>query len=195
MATVYAIGTNQNGWSKGAAGNIPVTPGFTPEGDWCFVAPIPSAATGRNQIASLAEANSFQMTFFAQAVGSGDSPSGKKARARVWMFNSIGTTASPQPALGTFLCEVEVTFGTKYFTGSFWGTGVQVYFPVTIEVVRDATITPPGARFAGAVDSSLNAMASMLFDSMGASAIVIEMQNTNLGGGSTWIAGPITRQI
>lgn len=86
MATVYAIGTNQNGWSKGSPGNVST---LTGEGVWSFVAPIPSAATGRNQIASLAEANSFQVTFFAQASGSGDSPSGKKARARLWMFNSV----------------------------------------------------------------------------------------------------------
>lgn len=180
MADPVTIVTNQNGWTKASGGSLTLAG----KGDYNYLATgLPSATAGRTVLTSLAEANNLMLTAF----GAG---SAARAKMRIWAFNNIGNTASPQPVLGMFLADLEFTFGTTPYSGGVFGS--TSYLPHTIEILDDSTNSPPGIRIVGATAPGEEALAALIFDSMGFSAFVIECENDGTPAAN---AGPIYRPI
>lgn len=168
MADVTAIGTNQTPWnfeelapaattlaSRGDLAHVTAEPAAT----GMFVLPLPTGADVTNAIA---------LAFYSDGAASAE------ATVRVWGLSKI-TGGGTNERLGDWLADLAITLGTNApLSGGVFSTPAKRAVH-DIAVDEDRTNNPPGIRLVGDVT---NALAAMIFDTMGFSEIVVQFQQS-----------------
>jgi hypothetical protein len=187
MATVYAIGTNQTLWSYLA----PLTYSGVLHDNSAYAHRVnavnwPSdTGSGVYVVGSLAEANNFALTFF----GAGEDDDA--AEVKIWGISQTTFAVSTSEYIGHYLATLKVYLGSATATGGSFGTGT-VQFVDRIDVVDDATNSPPGLRIIG--DAS-GGRAIVLHDSLGFKAYAIQLRRTADTAGWADSIGVLTRVV
>jgi hypothetical protein len=176
MATI-SIGTSQNDWTRESG--TTATSAFSDPGAYAYNNPIPSTNTGvgRYVIAlpdvgsmgnPLSDCTFMAFFYFITVVNP------IFVKARFWGLSPFDSTK----ALGTYLGECTGTQG-----GTAGPAGANSLFCQAITIVSDKTLTPPGMRLPGSPNAIPSAfgVATVMFDAVGCSHIVVELRRENGG--------------
>lgn len=177
--TTINLGTRQTDWTRESG--TTTTSDFSDPGAYAYNDPIPSTNTGAGRyVIALPDVGSmgnplsdcaFQMFLYFVTT---TNPIAVKAR--IWGLSGFPSTK----ALGTYFGEIR---GAQGVTDG--PAGANSYFCPSLTIVSDKTLTPPGLRFPGnpGVGGSNIGVATVMFDALGCSHVVVELRREN-GGGS-----------
>lgn len=178
MATI-SIGTSQNDWTRESG--TTATSAFSDPGAYAYNDPIPSTNTGAGRyVIALPDVGSMgnplsDCTFMAFLYFI-TTTNPISVKARFWGLSRFPTTK----ALGTYFGECT---GAQGVTAG--PAGANSYFCPAITLSSDKTLTPPGMRLPGspnAISSGIG-VATVMFDALGCSHVVVELRRVD-GGGS-----------